>query len=652
MRELDKTGAHGQGVGQERTPAGWHGSVADFLVLTEEHFVGTLSAHLRRCMGLGLDGLQLTAWRNEFAVLKSALSAAVARESHAREWHVVFEYELPRERGRRPDVVILTGSQAIVLEFKDADRPQPAHIDQVAAYARDLSEYHAASHDKLVDPVLVLTRSSDEKAGGRDSRGEPPARLDPREQQPSPYRVTITGPASLTDVLLALVARSPAEPLDAEVWLTADYEPLPSLVSAARRLFEHEELPHIRRASSAGIPETVAELVRSAAAARADGEHHLALVTGVPGSGKTLVGLQFVYQNHFGDTGSRRTAVFLSGNGPLVKVLRYALKSGVFVQDVHGYLKDYGASGMRVPEEQVWVYDEAQRAWDAGQSATKQRLYSEPEDFLRIGARKPWALMVGLVGQGQEIHIGEEAGLTQWNEAIACAGGDWVVHCPTKLANVFSGAARLELNDHLDLTMSLRTHLAEDVQLWVEKLLADDLEAAAEVSRGLDTQGFDLYVTRELELAKQYVRERYAGERDRRYGLLASSKAGLEEYGIDAGYLAGQKVQVHKWFYDDPDQVRSCCQLAVPVSEFQCQGLELDLPVFCWGKDLWWGGDSWRTRPSPRSRARDPHQLRINSYRVLLTRGRDGVVIWVPKGRPGLDATYESLVEMGLKGLN
>jgi len=219
-------------------------------------------------MGLGPDGLQLIAWRNEFAVMQAALGAAVARESGAGQWHVVFEYELPRERGRRPDVVVLTGSQVIVLEFKDADRSQPAHVDQVAAYARDLSEYHAASHDKLVDPVLVLTRSSDSEPSSSDSRGEPPARLDPREQQLSPYKVSITGPATLTDVLLALAARSPVEPLDAEAWIQADYAPLPSLVMATRMIFDHEPLPYIRRCDSAGVYDTVAYLDRVAEEAR------------------------------------------------------------------------------------------------------------------------------------------------------------------------------------------------------------------------------------------------------------------------------------------------------------------------------------------------------------------------------------------------
>ena len=630
------------------TPAGWHGPVAAFLALTEEPFIEALSGHLRRCMGLGPDGLQLTAWRNEFAVLKAALGTAADREPAARHWHVVFEYELPRERGRRPDVVVLTGSQVIVLEFKDAERPQPAHIDQVAAYARDLSEYHAASHDKLVDPVLVLTRSLDQVPSSRDSRGESPARPDPREQQPSPYKVSVTGPATLTDVLLGLVARSPAEPLDADAWLTADYAPLPSLVMAARMIFDHESLPYIRRCDSAGVYETVAYLDRVAAEARENRELHLAMVTGVPGSGKTLVGLQFVYDRRFGLQEGERTAVLLSGNGPLVDVLQYALKSRVFVQDVHGFLKQYGGMGGRVPEEHIWVYDEAQRAWDAERVREKRgHGYSEPEDFLRIGARKTWGLMIGLIGEGQEIHLGEEAGLGQWNDAIACMPERWVVHCPAKIAHRFPAAVRLDVTDSLDLTTSLRTHLAEDVQLWVELLLAGQLEEAAQIADLVRAQHYDCYVTRLLGTAEEYVRERYRTAEGARYGVLASSKAKLEKHGVDAGFQATRRLKVGPWFWDPPRSPHSCCQLSEVATEFQCQGLELDLPIVAWGTDVWWEGHAWRSKPQPRSIARDPHQLRLNSYRVLLTRGRDGTVVFVPEASPGSDSTFGALLEAG-----
>jgi hypothetical protein len=511
------------------TACGWHGTVAEFLELDQAAFLASLSARHERVMGMRPDGLQIAAWRGEYEILSATLRDLVASAPRAREWAVIFEYELPRERGRRPDVVILTGSQVLVLEFKETDALQHAHVDQVAAYARDLRHYHAASHDKLVDPVLVLTRSPVQRqwpdgqhgtAGSRravacrgtgwNSAAAEAARTAGAAQDLS--EVVVVNPQGLRAVIAELERRAPDEPIDAEAWLAADYSPLPSLVSAARRIFEHEPLPQIKKAQSAGIPDTIATLVAAANRARERQELHLALITGVPGSGKTLVGLQFVYENHFGDTGSRRTAVFLSGNGPLVDVLQYALRSRVFVQDVHGFLKQYGGDATRTPEEHIWVYDEAQRAWDA-QRVREKRGHdrSEPEDFLSIGSRKDsWALMVGLIGEGQEIYLGEEAGLTQWNDAIARTSDSWTVHCPRKIADIFESAERLEISESLDLDTSLRTHLAEDVQGWVEDLLEGRLDAAAAHAEAMEKQGFRLYLTRELERATGYVRERLA----------------------------------------------------------------------------------------------------------------------------------------------
>ncbi|MBN1459518.1 MAG: DUF2075 domain-containing protein [Armatimonadetes bacterium] len=567
-------------------------------------------------MGMRPDGLQIAAWRGEYEILVVTLREIVASVPRSREWAVIFEFELPRERGRRPDVVILTGSQILVLEFKETATLQRAHVDQVAAYARDLRHYHAASHDKLVDPVLVLAQSPverqwpDGRQGGGWGRSAEAGRDSGVDQDLS--EVAIVNPRGLRAVIAELERRAPAEPIDAEGWLAADYSPLPSLVSAARQIFNHEPLPQIKRAQSAGIPDTIATLVAAANQARANQELHLALITGVPGSGKTLVGLQFVYENHFGDTGSWRTAVFLSGNGPLVDVLQYALKSKVFAQDVHGFLKQYGGDSTRTPEEHIWVYDEAQRAWDA-QRVLEKRGHdrSEPEDFLSIGSRKDsWALMVGLIGEGQEIYLGEEAGLKQWNDAIAKTSDSWTVHCPRKIADIFDSAERLDINESLDLDMSLRTHLAEDVQGWVEDLLGGRLDAAAAHAEAMEKQGFRLYLTRELERATGYVRERYRSETDKRCGFLCSSKSRLERFGIPADYYSTQRMRIGPWYYDDPDTAKSCCRLDSAATEFQCQGLELELPIVGWGVDLHWNGRSWQSPTVRRSHAREARTQR------------------------------------------
>jgi hypothetical protein len=612
---------------------GWYGSFESFLSISEADWLTSLSSHHLGCMNEPPAASQLAAWQNCFKVLQSQLPLLVHERPEASLWTIIFEYELPRERGRRPDVVILAGSTILVLEFKDFSVPMQAHIDQVSAYGRDLEHYHAGSHHHRLHPLLVLT-----KAKGLATNQE---------------GVCVVSPDGLPTVL-SYLAHSNGQPIDPFAWLNADYAPLPSLISAARTIFQHEALPQIRRAHSAGIPETIAELVTIGKQAQANNQLHLALVTGVPGAGKTLVGLQFVYTNYFDDPEGGRTAVFLSGNGPLVKVLQHALKSSVFVQDVHGFLKQYGGNQTRQPEEHIWVYDEAQRAWDAGRVSEKRgHGASEPEDFLRLGERMDsWALMVGLIGEGQEIHLGEEAGLGQWNDAIGAMTRPWIVHCPNKVASLFTAASKVYSNARLDLTTSLRSHIAEDVQLWVKQLLDGQLGSAASTSKPIMDQGFDMYVSRDIAVAERYVRERYQGQEDKRYGLLASSKArNLSKFGVPNEYNFTKNLREGPWYNDPPDSRLSCCQLHDVATEFACQGLELDFPIVAWGNDLTWKDRQWHSLPQLRSKAHDPHQLRINSYRVLLSRGRDGFVIFVPKDTE-MDRTYTALLNSGLRVLD
>lgn len=278
---------------------------------------------------------------------------------------------------------------------------------------------------------------------------------------------------------------------------------------------------------------------------------------------------------------------------------------------------------------------------------------SEPEDFLRLGERMDsWAMVVGLIGEGQEIHLGEEAGLGQWNDAIAKVESSWIVHCPAHVANLFSAAAEVHIDDDLDLTVSLRSHLAEDVQAWIAQTLSGDLDAASRIADRMRDQGFDAYITRSLDAATSYVRERYAGEIDKRYGLLASSKArNLSKWGVENSFAFTRRLKEGPWYNDPPSSRFSCCQLHDVATEFAAQGLELDFPIVAWGDDVWWEDGQWHSRPQPRSTARDPHQLRINSYRVLLSRGRDGFVVFVPD-EPTADSTASALVAAGLATLD
>lgn len=629
----------------------WHGTVVSFLQISDNELLESFRTHHQVASLEQPTPSHELAWRDSWKILRIAFQQLVNLHAEANNWFVVFEYELPRERGRRPDVVILTGRSMFVLEFKGYSYIDNAHVDQVHSYVRDLIAYHSTSHAyaSAMLPVLIPTRM--------------------KLTQLSKNIVQIVSPDFLADTLWVFHSRGKATGLMDKSWLDGEYEPLPSLVKAARIIFNHEPFPQIRRAASSGVEDAMKYALQIAERAESNHERHLVLITGVPGAGKTLVGIRFVYEYAAEHSSERNNAIMLSGNGPLVNVLQHALRSRVFVQDVHGFLRSYSQKGARLPKEHVIIYDEAQRAWDAERSAAKRGTpYSEPDDFLLIGSRqRDWSMMIALIGQGQEIHLGEEAGLSQWNAAVKNAsdteGVNWTVHAPKRLAHIFTDAKTLHTSEDLDLDQSLRSHVAENVQEWVATLLNGTsaslvdgqkprydesfVQKMQSLSYAIKAAGFVLYVTQDIELAKTYAQHRYAGEYEKRYGLIASSKAKkLPQFGIDNDFQATRRLREGPWFNDEPASPYSCCQLNAVATEFACQGLELDLPIVCWGEDVRFARGQWITPPMNRSSARDPHRLRINAYRVLLSRGRDGMVIFVPPIAE-LNETFALLVQSG-----
>jgi hypothetical protein len=185
----------------------------------------------------------------------------------------------------------------------------------------------------------------------------------------------------------------------------------------------------------------------------------------------------------------------------------------------------------------------------------------------------------------------------------------------------------------------------------VRLLLNGSIALAARRAVHIQTDAYPMYVTRDLNEAKAYVRARYAGEDGKRYGLVASSHAKcLSRFGVDNSYRAtARTLNVAAWYNAPPDDPRSSCALAQPVTQFGCQGLELDLAIVCWGEDMRWEGGGWRLTPvRPHYPQDDPETLLRNAYRVLLTRGRDGLVVFVPP-LPLLDETEHILLAAGLK---
>ena len=597
---------------------------------------------------------QLRAWTDSIPPLQREVDEVLLRNSLASRYSAILEYELPME-SRRPDVLLLVGAGVMVIELKGKLDASQADVDQASAYARDLRCYHRDCADRDVVPALVPTR-----ARGYIAKRE---------------GVHVLGPDAL-DTLIGQVVSSRAGPVvDRSSFLAESaYCPLPTLVQAARELFRSGELRTIHRARAATDPavDVISRVIHQAALTRS---RHLVLVTGVPGAGKTLVGLRTVHAHYLDDLAIARAdgkptapAVFLSGNGPLVEVLQYELRGAggggkTFVRGVKDYVKRYTDRPELVPPEHVLVFDEAQRAFDAEMVAAKHAngaAKSEPEHFIEFAERIPeWCVVVGLIGSGQEIHVGEEAGLVQWRWAVEGSpqSREWTVHAPPAVEAQFRGSqVPMDVKPELNLDTELRFHLAKDLHGFVARLLAGDSKSDLRpLAERLETEGFHLRLTRSLDVAKQYLHDRYSDNPDARFGIIASSKdRDLVRFGVPNDFQSTKRVRFGPWYGDSEDdyQGRSCRRLETCVTEFGAQGLELDATLLAWGTDLVRDSGTWSNANArgyrKGAKVRDPFQLRVNAYRVLLTRGRDACVVFVPSVAE-LDETYGYFAEAGFR---
>jgi hypothetical protein len=484
--------------------------------------------------------------------------------------------------------------------------------------------------------------------------------------------IHIAGPDALDHLVRNFQAGSSGGVLAPQEFLAADaYRPLPTLVQAARELFKSGTLRRIHRARAATDP-AIAEITRIIYEAAHTRSRRLVLLTGVPGAGKTLVGLQIVHAHFLDDLAIARAngkptapAVFLSGNGPLVEVLQYELSGAggggrTFVRGVKDYVKRYSGNRGLTPPEHVLVFDEAQRAWDKDRVAKaheNNNPKSEPEHFIEFAERIPeWCVVIGLIGSGQEIHAGEEGGLIQWRHAVeGCADPvAWKVHGPPLALGVFQGATvRTEASPLLSLDTEIRFHLASDLHRFVALLLenSDHSEKLCQFARKLERSSYHLRITRCFDVAKEYLQDRYRENPEARFGLVASSRdRALVEFGVKNDYQSRRRLRVGPWYGDSELLPLSCRHLRDAITEFEAQGLEIDAALLAWGTDFIRNGHEWSNAHAVGYKkgagVKDPFQLRANAYRVLLTRGRDGAVVFVPP-LSELDETYRYLLASG-----
>jgi len=705
------------GSGTRSSAAFYADSLDAFLRASDDEVYAPLtSPH-----GYTLAPEQLSAWRLQLPVLRAALASEKGASHHFRDvdgdgeadgenggrhlfagalapW-LHLEFDIPR-LGRRVDAVLVTSTAVIPIEFKvGATKFNQLDYEQAWDYGLDLKNFHAPSHAAPIFPILCAT-----DAPKSDRRWKPPHADGVRP----PFCCNAAGLGTAIALALALAAdpgsperkrrdlpnigpaAAPA-PITPSTWGTGSYSPTPTIIEAARALYARHTVHDITRsdAGAVNLAVTSAAVEQIIAGARERRRKAIVFVTGVPGAGKTLVGLNVATRHGSRDDAAH--AVFLSGNGPLVAVLREALARDdldrakltdprarigtsrtavrAFIQNVH-HFRDATLRDLAAPADHVVVFDEAQRAWDARQLASfmkrKKGLpgFTQTEPELLIGAMErhaDWAVVVCLVGGGQEINTGE-AGISAWLDGVRTLFPGWDVFISPhltdseyaasgaleRLSGSRAGAARATFEPALHLATSMRSFRAEHLSRFVKALLDGEVELGRELFAEFRDH-YPIVLTRSMRAARRWIRQQRRGTE--RAGLVASSSAQrLKPHAID---IRVNIDPVH-WFLSPPRDTRSSLYLEDAATEFQVQGLELDWTIVTWDADLRWRGSDWSYhsfRGAKWTDVKKPERRQYlkNAYRVLLTRARQGMVIFVPPGakrdRTRSPAFYEGIYD-------
>jgi Schlafen group 3, DNA/RNA helicase domain len=635
-------------------PAYYASTVEAFQEMSLETLELTLTRAYESDRYKDLITAQISSWRNQIQALKKAFASIDRGQLHPDRWGIAIEFVVPRKMGRI-DAVLLIGNAIVVLEFK-TDNFDSGSADQADDYCLDLIYFHEPSHQRTVYPVVVANTGVEPYTRRTKIFGELQA-------------TTFVDASDLGNWLSIIGGRHRSETqVSITEWDAGSYRPVPTIVEAAIGMFAEMQVEDIAKAGCDPINltatvETIRQIVTESAAKV---KKTICFVTGVPGAGKTLAGLRLVHDRDLRES-TGTDCVFLTGNLPLVKVLQAALaldssrrkKQGLRVSSrdpkttintVLAYKREH-TRNQAAPHEKIVVFDEAQRAWDADRTAEyltdssgEWRGSSEPALLLAILDRQPWAVLVALVGGGQEINRGE-AGLSEWGRALTEKFKHWAVAVSAEALTGGYGAGsklfeaqdpvriEVEVKSNLHLDNPTRQFRGRTIAHWTEALLRGE---ATECQRILaDNPQYPIRLTRDLSSAKVWLQTTARGTE--RYGCVASSEAKrLRAEGLELPPARADGVE--HWFLRGKEDVRSSFQLEVAANEFQIQGLELDWTCVCWGGDFLRSTNLWNLKRLRGTRwqniGQDSARLYVvNSYRVLLTRARQGMILFVPKGR-------------------
>lgn len=649
-------------------------SVSDFLVESDASILGRL---LEGYSNQNLAVQQNFAWQGQLPLLRTALKDFGLD-------HIFLEFSIPR-MGKRADAILYSQSRVIVIEFKMGDSAYfKSSIEQVEDYALDLKNFHEGSHHIPIIPVLVASEASfvSDTLEAYDDRVY------------KPLKTNASGLyGTLEKILINVPARNGTTWSD---WANSRYKPTPTIIQAAQALYDNHSVEDISRSEAGAInlAETSACINQIIHATEQENSKSIVFLTGVPGAGKTLAGLNIATQNM---AIGQDHSVFLSGNGPLVDVLREALaqnlsrqgnngqplrigdarrRSSTFIQNIH-HFRDLYIEETSAPADRVVVFDEAQRAWTKAELSRFMKVKkgranfesSEPQFLLDVMNRHETCTIVCLIGGGQEINRGE-AGLDEWVNSVKTYFSDWkVYYSPSIIDEPLYLQSREnrqwitnfgQRKEELHLKVSVRSFRSEKLAGFVEAVINNRPERARTIFKELTLQNYPICLSRSIENIKQWLKIQRRGSE--RSGLVASSGAlRLRKFGI----WVKSKIDPADWFLKPDEDVRSSLFLEEVATEFDIQGLELDWVGMCWDADFYYLNGKWIRRKFKGTRwqsIRDDTSQKylVNAYRVLLTRARQGMIIYVPFGDPSdktripeyYDGTYQYLKGLGIQDID
>jgi hypothetical protein len=661
----------------------YRSDVAEFLNTSGEQVLARLSiAYANRGFTQQFTDQTLT-WERDLRSLRFSLQECAQAIPAAANWGLLLEFSIPRKE-MRIDCVLLINGEIVILEAKTGDAFLQAR-KQLEEYSLLLPYFHKASTECRIVPIIVSPESGETNLDALNQEEMFP--------QLAIYWVNKVVTSSWDNLasILCIIAKRGTGQLEVQTWDDSPYHPVPSIIEAAIALRSGLSIREIAHSEASEheigvVRQTVQSYVDKA---RTDGQHVICFLTGVPGSGKTLVGLSLAHSHE-----NQANAIhFMSGNGPLVKVLQHLftqesrsrganatnarIEARTLLENVHVFARYHMDDNLRNPSNHAIIFDEAQRAWNRAQNKKKfNRDYSEPEMLLGIMERHPdWAAVIALVGGGQEINDGE-AGLEEWGKALAQSAKQWVIYASPEVLEGGPSTAGHRLfddstqkkevltNSELHLRTSNRSLRAEKLAIWVNHVLDGSADEAAAL-RIADK--FPLFISRDLNETRAKLREQGIGPI--RYGLVGSSAASrLRAEGLEPNSTFHADYPWEQWYLASNTDLRSSFQCEVFATEFEIQGLELDWIGLCWGGDYIWNlSQGWQLRKllsGPNNRwvsikNPDKRNFRKNAYRVLLTRARQGMIIFVPKGDESdptngpenFNTTADFLLKCGVKPL-